>query len=418
MFKASTRLTFPFLFLTLVLVLLLIGSTVSVAQTFTTLYTFPGGSAGLHPGGLVFGKSGALYGWTSQGGIPKSCSPTASCGTVFQLKPPSKVGGKWTKTTIYAFQNYADGATPAGRFLTGNHGELYGVTSYGGSSGYGAVFQLTPPVKTGGTWIKSEIYSFNGTDGANPVAGVVADTSGNLYGTTLNGGTYGEGTMFELMPPVIIGGPWTETVIHSFNPYGLGHDGYHPRAELLMSPSGGFYGTTSDDQCALVCGTLFFNGGWINLFGGYDGGRPTYLTFRKGALDGITLQGGGVHCGQGCGTVFEWTGSQKLILYIFDGTFGSFPDAILADSSGALYGAAGAGGANSSCFGGCGTIFKLSLVKGQWTPTLLYNFTGGTDGYAPSSLIRNAGVFYGTTEFGGNPTACKGKGCGTVFKIQ
>ena len=425
----------PFLFPALFAALLLAGSIESTAQTFSTIYTFPGGSGGANPGGLVQGKGGVLYSWTVYGGIPKSCG-TVACGTVFQLKPPAKSGGKWTKTTIYTFQGGTDGGWPAGKLLVGSKGELYGVTPVGGNAtcngGCGTVFQLVPPTKVGGAWTKNTIYSFGGPDGANPAAGVIADSLGNLYGTTSVGGNSlsASGVVFQLSPPLVMGTPWTETLIHTFNPNALNHDGYDPRAELLLDKTGTLYGTTANPGgCSFICGTLFAaippnTEGPIAFFGGLDGSQPAHIILRNGIVYGVTTKGGSnnsSYCGFpiDCGVIFEWN-VTKSTLYSFDGTNGLFPDAIVSDSNGALFVAAGAGGSNpSGCSGnGCGTILKLSKAGGQWTPTKIHDFTGGTDGSVPSSLINSAGVFYGTTSSGGSPTACKGRGCGTVFRIQ
>ena len=214
---------------TLFIAVLLAGPILAAAQTFTTIYTFPGGTGG--PGGLVVGTAGALYG-ISGGGVPKSCG-TSACGMVFQLTPPVKSGGNWTLSTIYKFLGGSDGGNPVGRLLVGNKGAIYGVTFNGGNAasscdvtGCGTVFQLTPPVKTGGSWTKKTIYSFSGPDGANPLAGVISDKLGNLHGTTSGGGDSNAlaGIVFELSPPAVTGNPWTETLIHAFNPFDGRHD--------------------------------------------------------------------------------------------------------------------------------------------------------------------------------------------------
>jgi uncharacterized repeat protein (TIGR03803 family) len=176
------------------------------AQTFTTLYTFTGGADGGSPtGGLIFDSQGNLYG-TTQGNA-------ASFGTVFELSPAS--GGGWTLSNLYTFQGGADGVSPTGSLVFDTAGNLYGTTGAGGKDtcdfGCGTVFELSPNVSGG--WEKTEIYQFQGKDGANPFAGVVIDGAGNLYGTTEFGGGVGCnigggcGTVFELMP---VAGGWTE----------------------------------------------------------------------------------------------------------------------------------------------------------------------------------------------------------------
>ena len=381
----------------------------------------------------MVGTAGALYG-ISGGGVPKSCG-TSACGMVFQLTPPVKSGGNWTLSTIYKFLGGSDGGNPVGRLLVGNKGAIYGVTFNGGNAasscdvmGCGTVFQLTPPVKTGGSWTKKTIYSFSGPDGANPQAGVISDKLGNLHGTTSGGGDSNAlaGIVFELSPPAVTGNPWTETLIHAFNPFDGRHDGYAPQAELVRTNGGALYGTTTNGSCSLICGTLFEaippnSEAPIDFFGGIDGSDPGQIILRNGIIYGLTTLGGNVRCDItiGCGEVFEWNGA-KNVLFSFDVASGRYPDAIVFDSTGALFVAAEGGGSNpSACSGGgCGTILKLSKSGSQWTPTKFHDFTGGADGALPSSLINNAGVLYGTTLSGGNLKLCQGSGCGTVFKIQ
>jgi uncharacterized repeat protein (TIGR03803 family) len=122
-------------------------------------------------------------------------------------------------------------------------GNLYSTTSKGGAYGVGYVFELNPPdaklATPGAEWFKRTLFSFDGTDGKWPVAGVVFDAVGNSYGTTSSGGAYGDGTVFELTPTV--GGGWTETVLQSFN---TGKDGFIPCAGLILDSAGNLYGTT------------------------------------------------------------------------------------------------------------------------------------------------------------------------------
>ena len=192
-----------------------------------------------------------------------------------------------------------DGANPIGGVVLGTNGNLYGTTEYGGAYNQGTVFQLTPS----GTEII--LWNFgNGMDGANPTAGVVLDMNGNLYGTTANGGVYGDGTVFELTPS------WTETILHSFDNNDI--DGIHPYAGLVLDKAGNLYGTT--------------------VSGGGSSGAA--------------------------GIVFEMTPSgTETILYTFGGSpDGSFPwGGVVFDTSGNLYGTTLSGGHN-----GVGTVFKLT----------------------------------------------------------
>jgi uncharacterized repeat protein (TIGR03803 family) len=173
------------------------------AWTGTVLHSF-NGVDGVNPyAGLVIGKNGTLYGTTYGGGAPPGIG-----GTVFQLTPPAKIGGDWTETVLHSFAGDSDGANPAAGLVIGKDGTLYGTTQYGGTSNLGTVFQLTPPTKVGGTWSETVLHSFaGGSDGANPVAGLVIGQNGALYGTTTLGGVPytcglgpGCGTVFEVTP--------------------------------------------------------------------------------------------------------------------------------------------------------------------------------------------------------------------------
>jgi uncharacterized repeat protein (TIGR03803 family) len=163
--------------------------------TETVLHSFTGETDGAIPiGGVIFDAAGNLYGMTSMGGAFKK-------GTVFELSPNGD--GAWTKTVLYNFRGRRDGSTPYSTLTFDSAGSLYGETHLGGAgpcgeSGCGVVFELSP---TGGRrWRESVLYRFNGTDGQTPWQGLVFDAAGNLYGTTQNGGAFGNGTVFELKP--------------------------------------------------------------------------------------------------------------------------------------------------------------------------------------------------------------------------
>jgi uncharacterized repeat protein (TIGR03803 family) len=203
------------------------------AWTETVLHSFGGGSDGANPySGLIFDASGALYGTTYYGG------GYYYAGTLFQLTPPAAPGGIWTETVLHTF-SWSDGAYPYGTLIADASGALYGTTANGGlDQNYGTVFQLTPPATTGGAWTETVLYRFTGGDGANPYAGLISDASGVLYGTASGGGAGNSGTVFKLTPPATTGGAWTETVLHSFT----GGDGAQPIAGLMSDASGALYG--------------------------------------------------------------------------------------------------------------------------------------------------------------------------------
>ena len=316
------------------------------------LYLFLGGSDGATPyARVVFGPDGSLYGTTYDGG-GDGCSGYG-CGTVFSLKPPATACKTalcpWTETVLYRFTGGSDGAKPeGGDLILDQAGNIYGTAGIGGYQdggcsnlgGCGVVFELTP---SNGGWTEKILYSFSGgSDGAQPYAGLF-DQSGNLYGTTLLGGSSGDGTVFQLTPS---GSGWTENVLYTFQD---GNDGAFPDGGLIFDQSGNLYGTT--------------------LFDGKDGGGTVFkLTPSNGS----------------------WTYS---LVYSFTGSEG--PAANLAmDGAGNLYGTTYLDGAY-----GQGSVFKLTRSGGSWTYTSLHDFTGGgDDGQPVSNVTFDAnGNLYGTS---------------------
>jgi uncharacterized repeat protein (TIGR03803 family) len=216
----------------------------------SVLYTFTGGSDGAVPrSGLVIDSQGNLYGMTFKGGA-------YGYGTVFEL---SNSGGVWTETVLHSF-NYAsttDGANPSYGNLTlagsplGN--VIYGVTEYGGSSGVGTVFEMMK-LKKGYKFSLIHSFTNSGGDGGYPYA-TLTPLKGKLYGTTGGGGTSGFGTVFELTPGST---GWTETILYNFTG---GNDGNDPMAGLAADSKGNLYGATvsggSSTACTGGCGVLF-----------------------------------------------------------------------------------------------------------------------------------------------------------------
>jgi uncharacterized repeat protein (TIGR03803 family) len=152
------------------------------------IYNFKGGSDGAAPfSGLIADSAGNLYGTTADGG-GTYCNGQG-CGTVFELTPPATQGGAWTETVLYSFQGGNAAAGPEASLIFDAAGNLYGTTYGGGASSDGTVFQLTPPATQGGSWTETVLYSFKGgSDGEYPVASLIFDPAGNLYGTTVFGG--------------------------------------------------------------------------------------------------------------------------------------------------------------------------------------------------------------------------------------
>ena len=339
------------------------------------LYSFAGGSNAATPwAALVFDSAGNLYGTTEVGGMNGD-------GTVFMLTPGSN--GTWTETILYSFGGTQAPGNPLGNLIFDANGNLYSTLNAGNPQGGGAVFELSPG--SGGTWSETTLVSFESgsTIGAYPFAGLIFDSTGNLYGTTAFGGklngctdSLGCGTVFELAAG-------TETVLHTFTG---GSDGAQPFAGLISDSAGNLYGTASagGNVTNLLCQT------------GYNGRAGCGVVFK------LTK-----------GSAGRWT---ETVLHTFTGgNDGANPTAgLIFDSAGNLYGTAQQGGSGSR-----GVVFKLTLEStGRWTETVVHSFTQGTGiAYAAGSspyagvIFDTAGNLYGTTLFGGT------NGNGVVFKL-
>lgn len=321
----------------------------------TVLHEFVGGKDGLEPSsGLIADSEDNLYGLTLSGG---DGDKPFGLGTVFKLATDG------TETILYAFKGGSDGHNPEGSLLADSEGNFYGTTLQGGANGQGSVFKLA----SDGT--ESLLYSFqNGSDGAEPVAGVIEDAQDNLYGTTFTGGLGTGRTVFKLTPD------GTETILFSFDP-GNSY-GAEPNGGLIMDKNGNLYGTTTigglPGGCLVGCGTVFeiaADGTFSVLYsftGGSDGGNSyaSLLEDSKGNFYGTTA-GGGTCGGYGCGVVFELTsGGQETALYSFTGkSDGDGPGAaVIADKHGNLFGTAEEGGQTCPNYifqTGCGTVFEI-----------------------------------------------------------
>jgi uncharacterized repeat protein (TIGR03803 family) len=251
---------------------------------------------------LVFDADGNLYGTTALGG-------SSDAGTIFELSPTP--GGDWTETILHNFNRNTEGGFPIGALIFDAGGNLYGATYGLGGNDYGIVFELSP--STVGNWTLHDLHDFgSGTDGRYAEGSVIADAAGNLYGTTQFGGTHHDGVVFELSPDA--SGGWTERVLHNF---GNG-DGGIIYSGLIFDKSGNLYGTTSEGgggECSFGngCGTVFElspdgNGHWertlLLKFGSAKHGYSSTgsLIFDgAGNLYGTTDLGGAF----GGGTVFE-----------------------------------------------------------------------------------------------------------------
>jgi uncharacterized repeat protein (TIGR03803 family) len=439
--RRAASLTGALLMCGLMFVLMPASGALAASTKEKVLYSFQNGTDAAMPRSpLIADQAGNLYGTAP--GVAGTCNP--GCGSVFELSPPATRGGKWRLTVLHSFAGGADGAYPWAGLIFGGSGRLYGTTNIGGTFNQGTVFELTPPSDPGGAWIEKVLYSFRAlADGSIPVASLLRDKEGNLYGTATQAGLYGGGTLFQLSPPSQAGGAWIETTLHSF---GSGTDGWWPAAKLVADRSGNLYGTTEWGgfyafYCGSGCGTVFQlarpaikGGAWtetvIHEFKAGvpgDGASPlSALVFdAAGNLFGTTSlsQNGG-------GTVFQLAppevkggGWSETVLYRFPqyAADADYPQAdVIFDKSGNLYGTTEVGGGHAEM----GTVFRLSpsaALSGVWTDTVLHSFTmHKSDGEYPYAAVvfGKGGVLYGTTTFGGTG-ACPEviTGCGTVFSI-
>jgi uncharacterized repeat protein (TIGR03803 family) len=383
------------------------------AQTFTVLYSFTGASDGALPeGALLRDSAGNLYGTTVQGG-KRGCAAQLGCGTVFKLDTTGRLH------VLHAF-NQQDGASPIAALIHDSKGNFYGTTRDGGAALEGTVFKLD---STGNERV---LHSFNfQQDGEMPYGGLVRDAAGNFYGTTPfggppNGGFYG--TVFKLDTTGNV------SVLHTFTG---GSDGKHPYGGLVRDAAGNMYGTTQKgggNGClgGNGCGTVFkidAAGNYTRLYS-FTGPRTNgdgsdshagLIRDASGNLYGTTYDGGAADKG----TVFklDTTGSETVLYSFTDQPDGANPIAgLVRDASGNLYGTTFFGG-NAGCQFGCGTVFKLDTTGKE---TVLYRFTGGSDGSNPYAgvIIDAQGNLYGTAGGGnGGPQCGFVAGCGTVFKL-
>ncbi len=202
---------------------------------------FPDGA--LPAAGLLADASGTLYGTAELGGVC-SIEPLYGCGVAFKLMPSSS---GYTFSLIYTFKGGGDGRLPLAGLIADGSGALYGTTQYGGSANDGTVFKLTPSASG---YSESVLYAFaGGSDGALPVACLTSDKRGALYGTTSSGGAANSGTIFELDRSA---SGYSERVLHTF----LGSDGADPVAGLIVGKTGTLYGTTQSGG-AYGVGTVF-----------------------------------------------------------------------------------------------------------------------------------------------------------------
>ncbi len=324
-------------------------------------------------------KEKLLHSFTGDGEGGALAAPTldgaahlyGTAGSVFEM---TKGRRRWSEKTIFKF-DVRGGSDPAAPLIIDQAGNLYGTTVGGGSQDEGVVFELTPGSDG---WTESVLYNFCSqglycTDGERPFAGVVMDAAGNLYGATVYGGPYNGGVVFELTPN---SGGWAYSLVHSFCSKPDCEDGGQPYVTPVLDGSGNMYGT------ALASG-------------------PPPL------------------CSKGCYIVYEISpssggGWNERVLHRFTGANGSTLDGVVFDRSGNLYGTTTYGGKN-----GHGRVFELSpSAKGSWKATVLYSFPKVADGGYPQDTlaIDKRGNLYGNA--GGGNSCGGGEGCGVAYKLS
>ena len=319
----------------------------------TVLYSFTGGADGGEPyKGVSIDRQGNLYGTAVTGG---SGGCEGGCGVVYKL---TNSGGTWSQTVVHAFTGGDDGSGPGARVTLDRSGNIYGMTPTGGTYGLGTIYKIAS-----GSSDLDVIHTFTGgPDGSSGSAGRMLLRHGRLYGAATTGGAYGSGVVFELTPTAV--GEWDFRTLYSFRGQ---PDGSFPYGALLPSASGKFYGTT------------------------YYGGQNDI-----GSVYELTPRSTG-----------EW---RERVIYSFrTGTDGNSPISnLVSDATGNLYGTTSEGGLGS------GTIFKLTPGGGgQWTESVVHSFAGTPDGSSSYNgmVVDPFGNFYGATVHGGTD----GDGC--VYKF-
>jgi uncharacterized repeat protein (TIGR03803 family) len=341
----------------------------------SVLHSFAYDADGSSPAaGLIFDDQGNLYGTTQQGGIftGLDCSLYSGCGVVFELSPSAS---GWSYTVLQRFSG-PDGAGSTGKLVFDANGNLYGTTIGGGIGdgsicygGCGVAFELI----RAHSWREKVLHKFLNegyNDGGNPSGAMVFDGDGNLYGTTVSGGSIGSrGTVYKLTPAAK--GPWTETILYSF--------------------------------CSLYCA---------------DGSEPTGgPVLQNGGIYGATFNNGT----KSAGTVFKLVDSAngwQVREFSFDGTDGQGPIAPVLLVGKKIFGVTQQGGiVNGACFPfqyGNGVVYELAPENGLLHERVLHRFTGGADGCRPSAALISdpKGNLFGTAFEGGASSDA-----GVVFEI-
>ena len=382
------------------------GATPTAAWKETVLASLPNASQGYPTGSVVFDSSGNLYGTASGGGSYGPDFQGGSCGeegSVFELSPPTTAG---TLTVLAGDM----GCPYAG--LTYNGGNLYGTAS--GAGPWGGVFEFTPMAGggwNGPVWIYSFAYlsATNPNDGNWPYGGVIFDSQGNLYGTTLGGGNgvinsptscgsnpnNGCGTVYELSPPTSPGAEWSETILYNFG--ANAGDGWSPYSNLIFDANGNLYGTT------VAGGSIQYDPA--------DGGGTVFELSPPFTMPTVSP------------TMYAFCAYFAQCVKSSD-KYGDMPVAgLIADANGNLYGTTIAGG-SGTCDGdypGCGIVFELTVSFSAPSTTFKLQLDGTTSAAETLTLVNPLGAAVtGLTPSITGPNAADfsitGGTCGTVLK--
>src|SRR5208283_3599340 len=359
----------------------------------TVLYSFTGGADGAYLNGVIRDLQGDHYGTTTNGG------GASGAGVVFKVDPSGH------ETVLYSFTGGNDGGFSDAGVIRDWKGNLYGTTNGGGASSLGVAFKVDTSGK------ETVLHTFTrGLEGDQPyLSGLILDSFGNLYGTTAFGGAGGAGVVYKLDPS------GNETVVYALQ--GAAGGQYPAGAGVIYGSDGNLYGTTfyggvkghgvvyqldgEGDE------TVLYN---FDLLTASGFGQPTGGVIRDSAgnLYGATFIGQ-TDVGYGPGVVYklDTTGHATVLHNFSNGADGGYPNSVIRDSKGNLYGTASGGGAS-----GAGVVFKIDTSGNE---TVLYSFSGGPDGgypYGGSLLLGPKRDLYGTTTYGG------ASGAGVVFKID
>jgi uncharacterized repeat protein (TIGR03803 family) len=359
---------------------------------YSILHSFDG-NEGAFPGPLLQASDGAFYGTVNSGAAHEG-------GAVYRMSRDGRID------TIYAFQFGADGGYPVGGLVEGRDGQLYGVDE-------SAIYKIT---KSGQLTVL-HVFSGPPDDGRRPFEGLILASDGNFYGTTYEGGSADQGTVYRMTPDGVV------TLVHSFDKHDPRFSGLRPYATVLQASNGHLYGATSQSGARAGCD---FQGGcgglfeltldgqlvWGHLLTTEEGISPqsAVIEGRDGNLYGTASFGGDPGCHfAGCGTLFRFSPEGHVTaVRSFHGSRGAAPTAaLLQGSDGFLYGTANEANGPYDC---CGTVFRVSLGG---TLRVLHAFENDPDGFLPAAPLIEAsdGSLIGATLFGG-------LGYGTIYRIE